>query len=316
MFSFIHATDLHYETNGSVQVPEANARIACLKDDINSLEHKPDFILLSGDLTNCGAAKQADLLEAKSIFDAFDSPYYVVAGNHDLAPSRKFAAMYPGKEDYHEGPINDSNYGKVFPANFSFQAEGYFFVGVSLRDEDPDGMLDWLEASIDVIPGKGIIVAHYGLYPPRKAGPLHTWGFSRICNILPRLRSIIDGAGSRIVAYLYGHNHINSLVVRNGIYHISSGGIQKGCTGFRQFRCHEDKIECSYHFLSDKSLLDFNYWGREKPEECIDGNHGSVEDYHRGNANEQNFVVRFSEKARITEQAVGGDSVKAADGLH
>ncbi len=291
MFDFVHATDLHYETNCSHQVPEANARIACLINDINSLADKPAFVLLSGDLTNCGSANHAKLFEARSIFDALDSPYYVVAGNHDLAPSRRFAAMYPGKEDYHEGPINESNYGKVFPARFSFQAEGYSFVGVSLRDEDPDGMLDWLDSAIKVMPGKGIVVAHYGLYPPRKAGPLYTWGFARICNILPRLKSIIEGAGSRILAYLYGHNHINSVVERNGTYHISSGGIQKGCTGFRKFRCHEDKIECSYHFLSDKTLLDFNYWGLEKPEECIDEEHESVEDYHRGNEDEQRFVI-------------------------
>ncbi len=301
MVNFVHATDLHYETNGSAQVPEANARVACLIDDINSFADKPDFILLSGDLTNRGAANHAELLETRSILDAFDMPSYVVAGNHDLAPSRKFAAMYPGKEDYHEGPIKDSNYGKVFPPNFSFQVENYCFVGVSLRDEDPDGQLDWLEAAIDDIPEKGIIVAHYGLYPPRTAGPLYTWGFSRICNVLPRLRSIVEGAGSRIVAYLYGHNHINSVVNRNGTFHISGGGIQKGCTGFRQFRCYADKIECAYHYLSDKTLLDFNYWGREKPEECIDENHVSVEDYHRGNASEQNFVIRIpSQKKRVS----------------
>ncbi len=291
MFSFIHATDLHYETNGPTQVPEANARIACLIDDINGLERKPDFVLLSGDLTNSGSANHAELLEARSMLNTLTMPYYVVAGNHDLAPNRKIAAGYPGKEDYHEGPINNSNYARIFPMNFAFQVQGYAFAGVSLRDGDPDGMLDWLAAAVADIPEKGIVVAHYGLYPPRTAGPLHTWGFSRIATILPRLRSIIDNAGPRIVAYLYGHNHINSVVNRHATYHVSGGGIQKGCTGFRQFRCHARSIECTYHLLSDKALLDFNYWGREKPDQCKDENHESVEAYHKGSNGEQCFVI-------------------------
>ena len=314
IFSFAHATDLHYETIAPAQVPEANKRISCLIEDINGLDlaHRPDFILLSGDLTNCGAADQNELLKARSVCESFDIPYYTVAGNHDLAPSRKFAAMYPGKEDYHEGLAHMSNYAKVFPLKFSFQANGYCFVGVSLRDEDPDGMLDWLEAAIDTIPGKGIVVAHYGLYPPRAAGPLHTWGFSRIAKSLPRLKSIIADAGSRIVAYLYGHNHINSFIFKNGTCHISGGGIQKGCTGYRLFKCYEDRMESSFHMLSDKTLLDFNYWGRDKPEECMDDNHGTVEEYHRGNNDEQSFVIRISENGNTAEPPGAGDASQRA----
>ena len=235
-------------------------------------------------------------MEAKSLYKSFDIPYYAVAGNHDLAPNRKFAAMYPGKEDFHEGPLDTSYYVEVFGTqncSFSFVKGGYHFIGVTLRDEDSEGALDWLEQEIETAQGQCIIVSHYGLYPPRDAGSLHTWGFARIGTILPRFRSIISRAGTKITAYLYGHNHINSVVKKNGTYHISSGGIQKGCTGYRIFSCYKNRIETSFHYLSDDTLWDFNYWGRKTPEKCIDSTHKTVEEYHKGNLKEQSFEIFF-----------------------
>ena len=221
LFRFVHATDLHYEAGSHPAVPEANARISCAINDMNNLnaEQPLSFVILSGDLSNCGSASERELWDAKTLYDSLDVPYYTVAGNHDLAPNRKFAAMYPGKEDYHEGTIKTSSYASVFGPQglrFSFEKDGYHFIGMSLRDEDPDGVLDWLEQEVERIQEKGILVAHYGLYPPRDAGQLHTWGFSRIGAILPRLRSILSRAGTKIIAYLYGHNHINSAVRKNG----------------------------------------------------------------------------------------------------
>jgi DNA repair exonuclease SbcCD nuclease subunit len=299
LFRFAHATDLHYEIGSNPAVPEANARTSCLINDINAHNSKNPLscVILSGDLSNRGAAKKDELSEAKSQCDRLQVPYYAIAGNHDLAPNRKHAAMYPVKEAYHEGTLRTSNFGRIFGAHgirFSFAKDHIHFIGVSLRDKDPDGVLDWLEEEVNGIQGQGIIVSHYGLYPPRDAGPLHTWGFARIGDILPRLRSIISNSGTKILAYLYGHNHINSVVERNGTYHISGGGIQKGCTGYRVFNCYEKRIESSFHLLSDDALWDFNYWGRERPEECIDSSHKTVEEYHRGSVDEQSFTIAMA----------------------
>lgn len=296
LFSFIHATDLHYETTHERKVPEANDRIECLIKDINAMNRNESlsFIFLSGDLSDRGAANKDDLIAAKKVYDTFDIPYYPVAGNHDLAPNRRFAEMYPGKEDYHEGTAATSNYGKVFGnkgLKFSFKKCGYQFIGVSLRDGDPDGAVDWLEQEIDKATDKIIIVTHYGLYPPRDAGSLSSWGFARIGKIVPRLQSILINAAPKIIAYLYGHNHINSAVKINGTYHISGGGIQKGCTGYRLFKCFENRMESSFYLISDKSLHDFNYHGILKPENCIDPLHTTVEEYHRGSIQEQSFSI-------------------------
>ena len=315
LFRFVHATDLHYDAASNPAVPMANARVSCLINDINTFnaEAPVDFVILSGDLSNCGAASEHALSDAKQLCDRLHAPYYAIAGNHDLAPNRRYAAMYPGKEDYHEGVIETSNYARIFGERglrFSFERFGYHFVGVSLRDEDPDGMLDWLELEIEKIQERGIVVAHYGLYPPRDSGLMHTWGFSRIGTILPRLRSILDQAGTKIVAYLYGHNHINSVVKKNGIYHLSGGGIQKGCTGYRLFRCYKNRIESSFHLLSDSALWDFNYWGLKNPEKCIDSTHSTLEEYHRGNTEEQSLTIECKIRSLTAEPDAPADADK------
>ncbi len=297
MFRFIHATDLHYEIGFNRHVPKANLRIACLIEDIKRIHAKEPlmFVLFTGDLTEKGSACKKELSGAKDILDTLPVPYYVIAGNHDLAPNRTIAAAYPGKEDYHEGPVSTSNYSEIFGmerTRFSFRAADYLFAGVSLRDHDPDGMIDWLEKEI-CGRTKVVLAAHYGLYPARDSGPLNKWGFARIGSLIQRLRSIVKNENNGVLLYLYGHNHVNSVIENGGIYHVSSGGIQKGCTGYRVFSCYEDSIKAEYRLLSDAALHDFNYWGGDSPEMCVDSTHTGIKEYHIGNNSEQSFTVNL-----------------------
>ncbi|MCD6219579.1 metallophosphoesterase [Candidatus Calescamantes bacterium] len=294
LFCFVHATDLHYEIGNNPEVPEANDRIFCLINDINHLSEKEplEFVIFTGDITNKGSANIDELSKIRSLLDNnLKVPYYVIAGNHDLAPNRKIAASYPGKEDYHEGIIETSNYARIFNngIKFSFQRCGYNFIGFSLRDKDPDGILDWVEHKIERTKGRIILISHYGLYPARDAGPMYKWDFVRIGSLIPRLREIVNRK-NKVILYLYGHNHINSVLVKDGIYHISSGGIQKGCTGYRLFKCYKNRIETSFFLLSDTSLHNFEYWNKDGI--CIDSHHHTSLEYHRGNEKEQNFIIK------------------------
>jgi DNA repair exonuclease SbcCD nuclease subunit len=295
IFSFIFATDLHFETNANHDVPEDNARIHCLLDDANKQD--PDFVLFGGDITQRGSAQLNELIMAKETLDKLKVSYFLVAGNHDLAPNREVAAIYPGKEDYHNGQVETSNFYQVFGdkgIRFSFQKGNIQFIGISLRNDDPDGALDWLEQEISQTNLPKIIMTHYGIYPPRDSdSSLERWGFARIGSSIPRLRSIIEYQGSGVIAYLYGHNHINSMIKKNNILHISGGGIQKGCTGYWLFQCGENSIKASYNLLSDKSLHNFNYHGINNPDRCIDSTHKTVEEYHKGNQEEQSFEIFF-----------------------
>lgn len=297
LFSFIHATDLHCESGSADKMPVANLRTACFIEDINEEKFfaRPSFIIISGDLSERGSAYSQDLVVAETLCDLLKVPYFIIPGNHDLAPDRETAAHYPGKEDYHEGSIDTSNYVRVFGRenlSFSFKHDSIHFLGMSLRNDDPDKMLDWLENEINTTKLEKIIVSHYGLYPARKAGPLAAWGFRRISSIITRLKSIVENPDNNVIAYLYGHNHINSVVLNKGIHHISGGGIQKGCTGYRLFRVHKDRIETEFYPLSDNKLCNFNYWGENNPTVCVDKEHPALEIYHRGTDNENRFRIK------------------------
>ena len=289
IFSFAFATDLHFELGAHHDIPKANARISCLMSDLD--KHQIDFTLLGGDVTQCGSAKIDELATIKTNLDKLRSPYFMVAGNHDLAPNQGFAARYSGKEDYHTGTIETSNFHQVFGdkgVRFSFIKENIHFIGISLRNNDPDGALDWLEKEVLQSKLPKIIMTHYGLYPPRNSGsPLESWGFARIATCIPRLSSIIEHPSSRVIAYLYGHNHINSVVKKKNVLHISGGGIQKGCTGYWIFNYQEDCLNGQFHLLSDQTLHNFNYHGIVSPEKCVDSSHKTVEEYHKGNVYEQ-----------------------------
>jgi len=299
-FRFIHATDLHFDSYERAANADSFRRLDCLIDDINVLEKSIDFVIFSGDITDRGAASENELKEVKAFLDdRLLVPYHVVAGNHDLAPSRRFAAMYPGKEDYHEGNLESSHFVRVFGEKgirFSFEHQGYTFIGFSLRNGDPDGVLDWVEKELERAREPVIVISHYGVYPPRDGGPLFSWGFSRIEKSLPRVKHILSSFERKIVLYLYGHNHVNSLVRHGKIFHSSGGGIQKGCTGYRVFTCDDEVIEASFRFLSDKKLWNFDYWGGEHPERCRDSTHLSVRDYHRGAGRELYSLLSVRER--------------------
>jgi hypothetical protein len=177
---------------------------------------------------------------------------------------------------------------------FSVGWKGLRFIGVSLRDEEPDRALDWLEEELDRSKGRMdermVIVGHYGLYPPRDAGPLANWGFARIGSLLPRLRSIVAASGSRPSLYLHGHNHINSLRRIGNLRQLSGGGIQKGCTGFRLFQYNGAKLSCELRLLSEPSLWSFDYWSHSNPGLCVDSSHPSAREYHKGSPSELRAV--------------------------
>jgi 3',5'-cyclic AMP phosphodiesterase CpdA len=293
MCNFIFATDLHFESGTNPKVQEASARVNCLINDIN--RHNPDFVLFGGDISQYGTIRIDDLIVVKQELNKLTMPYFTVAGNHDLAPSRRISEIYPDEEQYHNGSIDSSNFFKVFGNNgmqFSFIKNNIQFIGISLRDREAENTLDWLEHETQSRDMPKIVMTHYGLYPPRDSGsPLETWGFGRIKRFIPRLRSIIENPDNRVIAYLYGHNHINSVVKKKNILHISGGGIQKGCTGYWLFECKHNHLNGRFNLLSDKNLHNFNYHGITSPEKCVDSSHKTVKEYHKGNRQEQSIYI-------------------------
>ena len=82
MRTIMHLSDLHF---GRVHRPTL-APLAAAIDTI-----KPDFIAISGDLTQ--RARPGQFREARGFLDALPSPYLVVPGNHDV-PLYNLAARF------------------------------------------------------------------------------------------------------------------------------------------------------------------------------------------------------------------------------
>lgn len=74
-----HISDLHF---GRIDDKAAEALISDL------LDHAPDLILVSGDLTQ--GAHYSEFLAARQYLDSLDVPWLSVPGNHDISPYRLF----------------------------------------------------------------------------------------------------------------------------------------------------------------------------------------------------------------------------------
>jgi 3',5'-cyclic-AMP phosphodiesterase len=78
-----HISDTHIAGPGQKTcgiAPMAENLERCV-DSINTLQPRPDIVLLSGDVTN--NFSRAEATRAAGILSALDCPYYLVPGNHD-----------------------------------------------------------------------------------------------------------------------------------------------------------------------------------------------------------------------------------------
>ena len=83
MRTLVHLSDLHFGTVDS-------AIVAPLLEFIRAT--KPDFVVISGDLTQ--RARTAQFIEARRFIDAIPFPYMVIPGNHDVPLHNVFARLF------------------------------------------------------------------------------------------------------------------------------------------------------------------------------------------------------------------------------
>ena len=88
MKRFIHLTDLHFSHKDKTQIEiyfETRQTILDVLIKIKKLKPEPEFILISGDLTNTGDVKSYQALQ--DILNQISIPIYIALGNHDKRSS-------------------------------------------------------------------------------------------------------------------------------------------------------------------------------------------------------------------------------------
>jgi 3',5'-cyclic AMP phosphodiesterase CpdA len=76
-------TDLHVRPRGKVAYErvDTNAMLEAAVAAIEALPRKPDLVIATGDLTDCGLAEEYQVL--RDILEPLSMPVYLVPGNHD-----------------------------------------------------------------------------------------------------------------------------------------------------------------------------------------------------------------------------------------
>ncbi len=295
---FVHASDLHLGAPPEANFALAAARRRQLLAEVADV--RPDWLVLSGDLTHHGSVRPEELQASRTELEGLGIPYNTVAGNHDLCPSPEEAANFPGIEVYEPGPLGATVWGRTFGAegvHFRHRLGPVEFLGVSLRGGDPDGELGWLtEALGRPAPGARarVVVGHYPVRPVRGEGPLKTWGPGHLGTAAQALGRVLADAAQGpvpVVAYLFGHVHVLAAELAQGVWHATPGAVGAGCPGYRVGEIWEDRIELRFVPLGIAELAECRFWSAGNPSACADELHPDYQSYHGGNAAERALTI-------------------------
>src|SRR5215475_6690517 len=93
-------TDLHVRPKGLAanRVVETNMMTERAIDAVIALRPRPDVVLITGDLVDCGLVEEYEQL--KRLLQPLDIPFFVIPGNHDQRENfRRVLAEYRGVTD-------------------------------------------------------------------------------------------------------------------------------------------------------------------------------------------------------------------------
>ena len=157
-----HLTDLHARPHGQSvnRIVESNKMIARAIDAVRALEPKPDCLLISGDMTECGHPEEYGVL--RKLLKPLDMPVYMVPGNHDRRENFQSA--------FHDYP------GIPASGHVNYVIEDFPVRIIALDTVVPgyghgalcDATLDWLEATLGHHSGKPTLIFMH--HPPFDAG--------------------------------------------------------------------------------------------------------------------------------------------------
>jgi 3',5'-cyclic-AMP phosphodiesterase len=191
-------TDLHVRPRGkpSNRVVETNTMVERAIDVLIALRPRPDVVLITGDLTECGLIEEYE--QFKAIVRRLDIPFFMVPGNHDRRDNfRRALADHPTV-------VADPEFVQFVVEDFPLRLIGLDTL-VPGKGEGAlcPRRLEFLEQALARAPAKPTVVFMH--HPPFDCGIVHMDRI-RLLEGAGRLAEII-GAHRNVERILCGHHH-------------------------------------------------------------------------------------------------------------
>ncbi|WP_163846926.1 metallophosphoesterase [Pseudooceanicola aestuarii] len=216
MTRFIHLTDLHVsapQTEDPGRQTDTAATLARVIDTANGLSPRPDFAIVSGDMTNIGDQPSYELVA--QLLDRLEMPVLMTLGNHDRrAP---FHAAFAGQAGAPDGPVDhDAVIAGLHVILLDSSVPGRVAGALDA------GQFDFLAQALARHPEvPKLLVLHH---PPRVDPDDNAAWASLNTEDTARLGAAL--AGHDIRGILSGHVHFNRVTMWNGIPSIVTTGLQ------------------------------------------------------------------------------------------
>lgn len=162
-----HLSDLHIRPQGKKLYDFVDTNALCARHVayLNNLRERPDAVIITGDITNCGTPEEYAM--ARRILSLLDHPTYLIPGNHD-----DNANMLDGLADF-------ANYLGTDPQAIHYVIDD-FPIRLVFIDSSVDGelhgelrkeTLDWLATILEAQPMKQTIIFMH--HHPHPTGCVH-----------------------------------------------------------------------------------------------------------------------------------------------
>lgn len=205
---FVHLSDLHLSVDTNQE--RMAGLLGHVARAIPNMRQRPDFVVVSGDLTDFGDAASYKAL--RPLIKAFPVPVVLALGNHDR-----------------RAPFHDvfGQAGSDAPYDHDTVLAGVHVITLdTLEPGHVAGSLDaaqlgWLETALACHPDlPKLIIAHH---PPQIFEADLPWTCLD-AESTARLAALIDG--HKIIAILSGHIHMNRMSLWHGVPLVASSGLQ------------------------------------------------------------------------------------------
>ncbi len=208
---FVQVTDAHF-------IKGNEYRTEVLQQAVKSINKEKDiqFVVFTGD--NLDSPKAEYLPAFTRIINKLNVPYYIIIGNHDVFKNNGLS-----KTHYLEIIRENNLFYRYRKPNYVFKKDGFVFIAVDGAKEVIPGSigyykedtLKWLEKQLKKYKNNPVIILQHFPLVAQKERPTHAvYQKENYLEILDKY--------DNIVTIIAGHLHVNSEIMRNGVYHITT----------------------------------------------------------------------------------------------